>query len=67
MDIHPKMSVSLFLHCGHVLSALEAIVAQHDEFRNRCGNQEDAYNLIASRYDLFEDARTAIFRARGEA
>lgn len=49
-----------------LLEALQAIVRQHDKFRERCGNQTDAYDLIASRYELFTAAQASIARARGE-
>lgn len=49
-----------------LLSALDALISQHDKFRTRGGNQEDAYNLIASQYELFDTARVAAAQVRGE-
>ena len=50
-----------------LLEALQSIVGQHDKFRQRNGNQEDAYNLLASRWDIFDNARAAIAKATGAA
>lgn len=47
--------------------ALRDIVEQHDKFVERSGNQEDAYNLIASRYELFDKARFVLQKVMGES
>lgn len=47
-----------------LLEALQKLVALHDTFCARHGNQEDAYNLVATRWADFDAARAAILKAR---
>ena len=47
-----------------LLDALQKLVALHDTFCARHGNQEDAYNLVATRWADFDAARAAILKAR---
>lgn len=59
-----KANARLIAAAPDLLEALQKLVALHDTFCARHGNQEDAYNLVATRWADFDAARAAILKAR---